>query len=456
MNTYYDILEIDQDASSAQIKKSYFKMVRKYPPERFSEKFMEIRKAYEILSNEKTREEYDSFINIPGTAREKFNDANEFFKEGKNQKAINLLEELHKEFPDILVIQSLLGEVCIQNNNNGKAIKIFEKLVKAEPDNASFAGYLAKSYLMRGWHKKAVISFKKAIELDEDNFSLWMGLSEAYMEGNNIEEAKEVLYGLIERKENEDFIISAYLAIFIIDLKEGNFESMKKNLEKLSDEAIKQEDEKEHIAWILLMVSRQMVEAQLFDPAGEILEKAEKISPGNEEIRKLKLKVDRFHKVEEELLSLEEDEFYDEGFVSFIVSRILPEESMGLELYIRGMEHEFLMHINKYRKYVIALSKKYFNLYGELKDFFEKAFNNRERNKMIKEHEKYFKSHKGMLEMALGGIGSKNLFNNLGDDEDYDPWQGIQDTYIREEPKIGRNDPCPCGSGKKYKKCCGK
>jgi hypothetical protein len=28
--------------------------------------------------------------------------------------------------------------------------------------------------------------------------------------------------------------------------------------------------------------------------------------------------------------------------------------------------------------------------------------------------------------------------------------------YVREEPKIGRNDPCPCGSGKKYKKCCGK
>lgn len=27
---------------------------------------------------------------------------------------------------------------------------------------------------------------------------------------------------------------------------------------------------------------------------------------------------------------------------------------------------------------------------------------------------------------------------------------------VREEPKIGRNDPCPCGSGKKFKKCCGK
>jgi preprotein translocase subunit SecA len=26
----------------------------------------------------------------------------------------------------------------------------------------------------------------------------------------------------------------------------------------------------------------------------------------------------------------------------------------------------------------------------------------------------------------------------------------------RADPKVGRNDPCPCGSGQKYKKCCGK
>lgn len=29
-------------------------------------------------------------------------------------------------------------------------------------------------------------------------------------------------------------------------------------------------------------------------------------------------------------------------------------------------------------------------------------------------------------------------------------------TFVRKEEKVGRNDPCPCGSGKKYKKCCGK
>ena len=27
---------------------------------------------------------------------------------------------------------------------------------------------------------------------------------------------------------------------------------------------------------------------------------------------------------------------------------------------------------------------------------------------------------------------------------------------VNNGPKVGRNDPCPCGSGKKYKNCCGK
>ena len=35
----------------------------------------------------------------------------------------------------------------------------------------------------------------------------------------------------------------------------------------------------------------------------------------------------------------------------------------------------------------------------------------------------------------------------------YDPYY-THEPFIRPEPKIGRNDPCPCGSGKKYKKCC--
>jgi preprotein translocase subunit SecA len=37
-----------------------------------------------------------------------------------------------------------------------------------------------------------------------------------------------------------------------------------------------------------------------------------------------------------------------------------------------------------------------------------------------------------------------------------EPAETKPDTVRRVDPKVGRNDPCPCGSGQKYKRCCGK
>ena len=38
----------------------------------------------------------------------------------------------------------------------------------------------------------------------------------------------------------------------------------------------------------------------------------------------------------------------------------------------------------------------------------------------------------------------------------YEEGTVIPKTVIRTGPKVGRNEPCPCGSGKKYKHCCGR
>ncbi|RLB72947.1 MAG: YchJ family protein [Deltaproteobacteria bacterium] len=37
----------------------------------------------------------------------------------------------------------------------------------------------------------------------------------------------------------------------------------------------------------------------------------------------------------------------------------------------------------------------------------------------------------------------------------YDGQGVVPKQVVRQQPKVGRNEPCPCGSGKKYKKCCG-
>lgn len=37
---------------------------------------------------------------------------------------------------------------------------------------------------------------------------------------------------------------------------------------------------------------------------------------------------------------------------------------------------------------------------------------------------------------------------------DHSHHHAVAEPYMRRGPKVGRNDPCPCGSGQKYKKCC--
>ena len=50
-----------------------------------------------------------------------------------------------------------------------------------------------------------------------------------------------------------------------------------------------------------------------------------------------------------------------------------------------------------------------------------------------------------MAEMEIKAKGIKN----------YTQGEKPKKKPIVKKQKIGRNDPCPCGSGKKYKKCCG-
>ena len=69
----------------------------------------------------------------------------------------------------------------------------------------------------------------------------------------------------------------------------------------------------------------------------------------------------------------------------------------------------------------------------------------------IQIHSTYFKEtpqsvEQKVIEYLLKEFGVQSESKKIPDEKR---------TYRREGPKIQRNDPCPCGSGKKYKKCCG-
>ena len=60
-----------------------------------------------------------------------------------------------------------------------------------------------------------------------------------------------------------------------------------------------------------------------------------------------------------------------------------------------------------------------------------------------------------MIHREMGSLASRIPQSQGGEPAEARPPDAKQAPVEREAPKVGRNDPCPCGSGKKYKKCCG-
>ena len=73
------------------------------------------------------------------------------------------------------------------------------------------------------------------------------------------------------------------------------------------------------------------------------------------------------------------------------------------------------------------------------------------------EHDEYLKKHMDIDELLeklpdeLTGL-VMGIFDRL---RPFREQKVLHGTESKNKPKIGRNDPCPCGSGLKYKKCCG-
>lgn len=55
-------------------------------------------------------------------------------------------------------------------------------------------------------------------------------------------------------------------------------------------------------------------------------------------------------------------------------------------------------------------------------------------------------------ELSLSLVGIRDYFRA---GEWREAFEEVQQPFVRAGPKVGRNEPCPCGSGRKFKKCCG-
>lgn len=460
MKDYYEILGLKSEASKNEIKRAYFKLVRKYPPDRYEAEFMEIREAYETLINEKTREQYDSINSIPNYMKNGYNSARVLIEEDDLIGGIKVLEEMLKADPKLIIVKSLLAETYLKNYNTGKALKMYEELVASEPENAAFAGYLANSYLARGWHNKAIAAYDRAIEIDSDNISLWMGLSETYIKKHDYWKAKNVLEKALDLVKDAENNTTIYLRLIMVDIDFGIVTSIYKYLDKLTELTLNNDEVKDNVAWTLSHIAKYLLHIERLDEAKSVIDRAAEILPEDGDILQTKNEIQKFKQYIKEFDKLDKDKKIKMEVTGLIAFEVLPNSILQVEEEEKKSmayfyENEMLNKYEKYKDSIKRLERYYPELYAVKSEFFNKVSNSIERRKTKLHYEKQFDNYKHIM---------KTIFDIEEDEyEEYDDWDNdyyddyeIQEPYVREEPKIGRNDPCPCGSGKKYKKCCGK
>ena len=459
MNSYYDILGLEPGASQVEIKKAYFKLIRQYPPESAPEQFQKIREAYEQLKSAANKPEEPVFPPFSEPWAEKmFQQIEIYRKEGDLKMYRDACEEAWHRFPKDIRFLYLLTGAQRKCGNTGKAVKSAELLVKKEPENKWFRKELAISYMERGYTQKAYFACADAYEAgcrDIDFILMYALECDSYGE---YDKGVEILLEIIgeERKwtrEEMPELIEAYIASLKMSCSgAGSYfseilESFCKRLEQYKSYLA------EYVQSIAMMLPYIMTFADI--TAGE------------------------YRQMEHLFLILSdschtdaERETIDEAKMEFVYRRLCEDERIGdtlkraYDVYYDYIDLEpplkryaltdtqlcMVEEREEILKQAEVIRQEYPDYYEKLSDFLQRLKNEESivflKDSLLKTYRRlapdcsggyYYEKYPEEKEKAVGKVISDGM---------------SEEPYVRSSKKIGRNDPCPCGSGKKYKHCC--
>ncbi len=437
---YYKLLDIEETATADEIKRAYFKKARQYPPERFPEEFKAFRAAYETLSNPGKREDYDKRSTeqslLPEAAADLLAQAANARHMEFYDDAEALLKTACELFPAQHLPKSELAELYAEQGKSGKAASVWEELCKDSPDNAEYAASLAKAYFDRGWRKKAIAELERSLRLNDKSYSTWAGLIRCRLDGGEWYEAREACYKAAEIAKDlgeDGFVL--YLSMSSLMVKDDESlaeEYLKKAAAMLKANPGFSRERSEFIVMRTLDSIMVNGKALLFPHIREMAELMGRVTDDSQRA------LDRAALMYD-VITLP-DEGYNAIFYELFVTLDESDDSIDDKCVIASMEIHILMDIDAFRSELLRLKREFPALYALHAKFFDEALASRAPQRLIDSRLKFLDKH-GMAPAYF--------------DDDFEMEAVEKEPFRRETVQVGRNDPCPCGSGKKYKKCCG-
>lgn len=465
----YEVLGLKDGADEKEIKRAYFKLVRQFSPEKEPEKFQQIRRAYENLKN--GGEQKKLILKIPEDrlAQKFFQQVESLYKQHDYSLAMETAEEAIRYYGEWDGFLYYLAMAQLGNGNTGKAVKSFEKLVEQNPGHVIFAKNLAQAYLERGYGKKAYLAFEKAYEMGCREIEFLNDYALNCRDRGDYSRGIRLLTELIEHgradpKKNMSYQLNAFAGMFYMNMLSGGKrlreikERFFRFLEEMSPYLTGYEDLLEDVLPSVIYVLKK--DAVFYEEDRRDICESLRKGLGSKKMERLWKHAES--SADHELIS--DDDRLSEPWKVWN-GLLAAKEMEGTEEWIDPETQRFILLDCRLcilegwpgiRKEAEIIRREYPDFYEAVREYIETLENTRDmeylRRKIKKDYDRLGRyMPTGLYDEMYGGKWEASEPGPVWEDHD-----DIQKPYVRIEPKIGRNDPCPCGSGKKYKKCCGR
>lgn len=450
----YEVLGLEEGAQKDQVKRAYFRLLREHSPEHDPEGFARIREAYERLTNPEEGSGGPA-IPLPDHPYAKMfaDQIEQCIEIGNWELARDTAQEGLERFQGSLYFLYRLAYTQRHCSNTGKAAKNAELLVKKEPENRWFWRELALSYYERGYIRKAFPAFQKAYDLGCKDVDFVMMFSMDCLDCDCPEEAKRILMPFSDpsHRWTQDHMAEAlelYSCLFHAYCELGeDCDGFARDFAAFL---------RKYRLWLAACFDRCMtvIAAVIMrdaDPGTtriciEAMEEVNQKEQDSSRRKDHKRALDRLH-----LLIIGRDEKICRSLQ--YLSELLvvgDEQNRPLMTDCRLCMIEEREQILGQENYV---RETYPEFYEKTKPYLDKIRTERDAEKLkyrlLQEFRKIVESYDGGWKYLRWFPERRELLFGK---------QVIssEETFVRVGKKIGRNDPCPCGSGKKYKFCCGR
>ena len=467
----YRTLGLEAGATPQEIKKAYSRLVHQFSPEKEPERFRKVREAYETVKDAPEQEEETLTDQLQELCRVPqietlLQRAHKHIELGNYTAAASNLEKVSKLAPGSALIYKRLAYVQIQACNYQKAAANAEKATLLDPEDGTAYMLLANALRNRGWNNKARPAYRKAYELGIREKNFMLNYAQFLEEEGDPGKATELEQELFEDQRCADINeFMGYQSLYSAFLEHRNLfaEDVDEILDRYDD-------------WV--KANRQGFDGwEILYPLHVFIKKRQ----GLFRDRRIVTRVERSAKdafkigaVEENLLfnfrcelqeeaAARDDRLQSMGWARLAyLLRFDPNEDGG---YTEYQVYDQILSMMKgeaeaLRKDLPVIKNSYPILY----DTYGKVLS--EVIQYPAEAYRYLKEHYDQLHRKFGQTNSGGFYTLFpeeqrsgksgtadADDEDFFP-DSPEDPYVRDKEKVGRNDLCPCGSGKKFKKCC--